>query len=97
MGCCENKSIQTDFLFFPERQTEKLPSFDEMSIYSEGEELRKYINSSTHHPSNCINTYNSVELAFLMGSILGHSKSNSMIIPDELSKQMIFLSDDINN
>ena len=83
MGCCENKSIQTDFIF-PERQIEKQQSFDDISIYTDGDEIRKYMNTSPIHPSSYMNTYNSVELAFLMGSILGKSKTNSLIMPEEI-------------
>lgn len=79
MGCCENKSLQSEFLMFPDRNVEvQEQNFDDISIYTEGDETRKYSNSSPR-PLSGINTINSVEMAFLLGSI---NKSKSIILAD---------------
>ena len=81
MGCCENKSLQTEFLMLPERCAEsKGHAFNEMSIYSEGEDNKRYSNT-TSRPLSGINTVNSVEMAFLMAS--AYSKSRSILIADD--------------
>lgn len=84
MGCCENKSIQTDFVMFPEKHIEiRQPSFDDISIYSEEENIRKCTEASPLPPPSFNNTFNSVELAFLMGSTLSKSKTQSLLIPED--------------
>lgn len=81
MGCCENKSLQTEFLMFPEQCSEnKGHAFDEMSIYSEGDDNKRYSNT-TSRPISGINTVNSAEMAFLLGSV--YSKSRSIILADD--------------
>lgn len=83
MGCCENRSMQNEFILYPERLIEVKPhSFDDISIYTE-EEVRKYTDTSPQPPSSFTSTFTNIELAFLTGNMTIKSKTQSLIIPSE--------------
>jgi hypothetical protein len=66
MGCCENKVIQTDIVAYSDKNQEaKQASFDDMCMDSQQEEYDKYINISPPGNLSLLNTFNSIEQAFL--------------------------------
>lgn len=84
MGCCENKTAQSDIVLFTDKHVEiKQQSFDEMSLYTEGNEINDYIFSSPQAGTSFSNTFNGIELAFLIGNMIIHSKTQSLLISPE--------------
>jgi hypothetical protein len=81
MGCCEIKSIQSDLILYPDRLEVKPieHSFDDISIYTQGEEAKKYISTSPQPQLSFASTFNSIELAFLMGTSFIKSKTQSVL------------------
>ncbi|OMJ86370.1 hypothetical protein SteCoe_12092 [Stentor coeruleus] len=83
MGCCENKSMQDEFILYQEKLVEISPqSFDDISIYSEGD-AKKYTNTSPQAQSSFVSTHANIELAFLTGNTMLKSKTQSLVIPTE--------------
>ena len=83
MGCCESKIIQADFVLYQEKNAEvRRGSFDDIEIYTEGDEIKRYNDTFPLIPSSFVNTHNSVELAFLMGTNAS-LKTSSVLIPSD--------------